>query len=127
MPASNTTRGKSLVLVVDDEPLIRMDAVDLIEEAAFATAEAGNADEALQILESGADIQILVTDIDMPAGSMNGLRLAATVKDRWPSIGIIVVSGRYSAIQAELPAGSVFLSKPYLPEALTGHLARFSG
>src|ERR1700759_995127 len=95
--------GKSLALVVDDEPFVRMNAVDVVEEAGFAVLEASNADEAMLVLESRADVGILVTDIDMPAGSINGLGLAASVHSRWPSIKIIIVSGRYQATPGEIP------------------------
>jgi CheY-like chemotaxis protein len=118
--------GKTLALVVDDEPFVRMNAVDVVEEAGFAVLEASNADEAMHVLESHADVGILVTDIDMPAGSMDGLGLAASVHDRWPSIKIIIVSGRYQATLAEIPDGSVFLSKPYRPDVLVTQLIRFS-
>src|SRR4029079_550967 len=80
------------VLVVEDESLIRMDIVDCLEEAGFLIAEASNADEAINILQSRADIRLVFTDIHMP-GSMDGLKLAAFVRKRWPPIKIIVTSG----------------------------------
>jgi CheY-like chemotaxis protein len=80
------------VLVVEDEMLLRMRAVDIVEDAGFRSVEAVNADEALSILESRSDISLLFTDIQMP-GSMDGLKLAHAVHDRWPSIKIILVSG----------------------------------
>jgi CheY-like chemotaxis protein len=72
-----------VVLVVEDEPFVRMDAVDIVEEAGFIAAEATNADEAMRILETNPDIRIVFTDIDMP-GSMDGIKLAFAVCDRWP-------------------------------------------
>ncbi|TWF49510.1 response regulator [Neorhizobium alkalisoli] len=99
------------VLVVEDEPLVRMLAVDVVEEAGFEAVEASNADEALELLESMPDIRLIFTDIDMP-GSMDGLRLAATVRDRWPPVRIIVVSGKQRPSAAELPDG-IFFPKPY--------------
>jgi CheY-like chemotaxis protein len=63
-----------VVLVVEDDDLLRMCAVDMIEDAGFVVTEAPNADEALRLLESREDICIVFTDIDMP-GSMNGLKL----------------------------------------------------
>jgi CheY-like chemotaxis protein len=77
MSGQNQIPGKGLILVVDDEALVRMGAVDVAEEAGFSVVEAGNADEAIPILESRDYIGLIITDIDMPAGSMNGLRLAA--------------------------------------------------
>ncbi|MBW9091556.1 response regulator [Rhizobium wenxiniae] len=100
------------VLIVEDEPLLRMLAVDLVEEAGFTALEASNADEAIAMLETDTNIRILLTDIDMP-GSMDGLRLAAAVRDRWPPIEIIVVSGMRKPGAHELPTRGVFFSKPY--------------
>lgn len=126
MSRHSQTPGKGLILVVDDEALVRMGAADVVEEAEFDVIEASNADEAIHILESRDDIVLIVTDIDMPAGSMNGLRLAAAVKRRWPPVHIIVVSGRYRANADELPHGAVFLSKPYQPTQLATHIRRLA-
>ncbi len=99
------------VLVVEDEPLVRMLAVDVVEEAGFEVIEASDADEALELLGKVPDIRLLFTDIDMP-GSMDGLRLAAAVRDRWPPVHIIVVSGKQRPTASELPDG-IFFPKPY--------------
>lgn len=100
------------VLVVEDEALILMDMVDFLQGEGFRTFEASNADEAVAILESNPDISILFTDIDMP-GSMDGLKLAAAVRDRWPPIRIIVTSGHRLVEISDLPSGSIFFNKPY--------------
>lgn len=89
-----------------------MVAVALVEEDGFIAVEASNADEAIALLENLNDISIVMTDIDMP-GSMNGLKLAAAVRDRWPPISIIVVSGKQRPNAGEIPEGGVFFSKPY--------------
>lgn len=102
----------AIVLVVEDEPLLRMMAVDLVESAGFEAVEATNADEATRILEARTDIRIVFTDIDMP-GSMDGLKLAAAIRGRWPPIEIIVTSGQHTARDLTLPARSVFFAKPY--------------
>ena len=115
---------KPSVLIVEDEFLQQTMASELVEEAGFEVIEASNADEAIRILEERDDIVLIVTDIDMPAGSMNGLRLAAKVKRRWPPIQIIVVSGHYRVTDADLPADSVFLPKPYQSEQLIAHIHR---
>jgi len=109
------------VLIVEDEPLLRLLAMDLVEEAGFIAVEASNADEAIAILETNTDIRILLTDIDMP-GSMDGLKLAAAVRDRWPPIEIIVVSGMNNPQAHELPARGVFFAKPYDVQRLTQQL-----
>jgi two-component sensor histidine kinase/DNA-binding response OmpR family regulator len=99
------------VLVVEDEMMLRMRAVDIVEDAGFTPIEAVNADEALAILESRSDIELLFTDIQMP-GSMDGLKLAYAVHERWPSIKIILVSGKLTLTEAEKPIHSRFFGKP---------------
>jgi CheY-like chemotaxis protein len=106
-----------VVLVVEDELLIRLHAVEMIEEAGFEAVEAANADEAIRILESREDISIVFTDIHMP-GSIDGLKLAHAVRDRWPPIKIIVTSGHAAVQQGALPAGGRFFSKPYQPSEI---------
>jgi len=103
---------KVVVLIVEDKPIIRMLAADVVEEAGFEVLEAENADEAVCILESRPDVRIVFTDIDMP-GSMNGLKLAAAVRRRWPPIEIVLTSGHRSVSATELPERSVFFPKPY--------------
>ena len=107
MPSS-----KIVVLVVEDEPLLRMAAVDMIEAAGFDVVEAADATEAVLILESRLDIRIVFTDIDMPRG-IDGMKLAAAIRDRWPPIQIIVTSGHLTPASADLPENSLFFSKPY--------------
>jgi len=91
------------VLVVEDEMILRMRAVDIVEDAGFCPIEAINADEAISVLESRSDISLLLTDIQMP-GSIDGLKLAHAVHERWPSIKIILVSGQVKPSEAERPA-----------------------
>jgi CheY-like chemotaxis protein len=101
----------AVVLVVEDEMLLRMRAVDMVEDAGFTSVEAVDADEAVAILESRSDIALLFTDIQMP-GSMNGLKLAHAVHERWPPIKIILVSGQLKLTNIEIPADSRFFGKP---------------
>jgi two-component sensor histidine kinase/ActR/RegA family two-component response regulator len=109
---SSAPAGSSAkVLVVEDEMVLRMRAVDIVEDAGFTAVQAVNADEALSILESRSDISLLFSDIQMP-GSMDGLKLAHAVHDRWPSIKIILVSGRIQLADADKPADSRFFGKP---------------
>jgi len=105
------------ILVVEDEPLLRMDIADHLTDQGYAVHEAGNADEAILILEGNRNIRLIVTDIDMP-GSMDGLKLASAVRDRWPPVKIIVVSGHRMVEITDLPDGSIFFSKPYLPSKI---------
>ena len=103
---------KIAVLVVEDEPITRMDVVDQLEEVGFKVLQAANADLAIKILETNPSISVLFTDIDMP-GSMDGLKLAAAVRDRWPPIGIMVTSGHRKIDTDALPPEARFFSKPY--------------
>jgi CheY-like chemotaxis protein len=96
-------------------------AIDVVEEAGFVALEARNADEAIVLLESRRDISILFTDIHMP-GSMDGLKLAHAVRNRWPPIKIIVASGKERLEPRELPTESSFVGKPYEPQALVERL-----
>jgi two-component sensor histidine kinase/ActR/RegA family two-component response regulator len=99
------------VLIVEDEMVLRMRAVDIVEDAGYNPVEAVNADEAISILESRSDISLLFTDIQMP-GSMDGLKLAHAVHDRWPSIKIILVSGQIKVSDSDKPADARFFGKP---------------
>ena len=81
------------VLVVEDEPLIALDISDELTRAGYNVLTAANADEAIVLLEKRSDIATIFTDIDMP-GSMNGLKLAAAVRKRWPPVNIIITTGK---------------------------------
>lgn len=114
------------VLVVEDEMILRMRAVDIVEDAGFNPVEAINADEAMSILEARSDISLLFTDIQMP-GSIDGLKLAHAVHDRWPSIKIILVSGQVKLTDAERPADSRFFGKPLGVEQMITELQTMVG
>lgn len=107
-----------IVLVVEDEPLLRMGIVDHLEDEGFTVLEASNADQAVEILVNNLDIQILFTDVDMPGG-MDGLKLAAAVRDRWLPIKIVVTSGHREVNVADLPVEAQFFSKPYNPSKIS--------
>ncbi len=100
----------AVILVVEDELLIRLNAVEMIEEAGFEVIEAASADEAIVILEGRLDITAVFTDIQMP-GSMDGLKLAAAVRDRWPPIKIVATSGQVKLGHDDLPEGGLFFAK----------------
>ncbi|MGA2054703.1 MAG: response regulator [Bradyrhizobium sp.] len=119
-------RPRPVVLVVEDEPLLRMLAVEVVEEAGFIAIEARDADEAVTLLESRTDITLLFTDINMP-GSMDGLKLAHAVRDRWPPIKILVVSGKQQLQISDLPSNSWFVGKPYQTAALVEELRSLVG
>src|SRR5580765_8012247 len=112
---------KLVVLIVEDEHLIRMNVVELVKEAGFEAIEASDADEAIRILESRRDIRAVLTDIQMP-GSMDGLKLARAVRDRWPPIALIVTSGKTDITESDLPSGGRFLRKPCEAAEITATL-----
>lgn len=103
--------SKPVVLVVEDEMVLRMRAVDIVEDAGFVPVEAVSADDAMRVLESRDDISLLFTDIQMP-GSMDGLKLAHTAHSRWPHIKIILVSGQIAVTDENKPEDSRFFPKP---------------
>jgi CheY-like chemotaxis protein len=113
----------AVVLVVEDEMLLRMRAVDMVEDAGYTPVEAMDADEAVAILESRSDIALLFTDIQMP-GSMDGLKLAHAVHKRWPPIKIILVSGQLKLADIEIPANSRFFGKPFEHEVMIAQMQR---
>jgi CheY-like chemotaxis protein len=117
---------RAVVLVVEDEMLLRMRAVDMVEDAGFISVEAVDADEAVAILESRSDIALLFTDIQMP-GSMDGLKLAHAVHMRWPPIKIILVSGQLKLEDLDIPADSRFFGKPLEAKFMIAQLQSMIG
>ncbi|UZF95427.1 response regulator (plasmid) [Bosea sp. NBC_00550] len=109
---------KIVVLVVEDEPIIRMNAVAMIEDAGYDVIEAADADEAIGLLETRPDIRAVFSDIEMPGGSMDGLKLIHAVRKRWPPVILILASGRVSPLVADMPSETVFLRKPYVEDDL---------
>jgi CheY-like chemotaxis protein len=107
-----------VVLVVDDEPLIRLYAVDVLTDAGFLTIEAADAEEAMELLAEHADITVLFTDINMP-GPFNGLELARRVHERRPDVQLIITSGKERPDRASIPDDGTFLAKPYQGSAVT--------
>ncbi|MFY9290756.1 MAG: response regulator [Methylorubrum rhodinum] len=117
---------RPVVLVVEDEPLQRLMAVDLVEDAGFDVVDVAGAAEAVRVLESRPDIRVVFTDIDMPGG-LSGMQFAATVRDRWPPIELIIVSGKRLLRSDELPARGVFFTKPYKKHEITAVMRRMVG
>ena len=100
------------ILVVDDEPLLRMFNVDMLSDAGFDVIEAGDADEALKLLSNISDIRVVFTDVEMP-GRIDGFELAELVEARWPGIGVVVTSGRRLPDARFRSAARCFVPKPY--------------
>jgi two-component system, response regulator PdtaR len=123
---TNQQRPSPVVLVVDDEEILCSLAVALVEDAGFQAVEAANADQAMAILEKRPDITMLFTDVNMP-GSMNGLKLAHAVRNRWPPIKILIVSGHVDLREGDIPTHSRFFRKPYQPEMVISELVSMVG
>lgn len=110
------------VLVVEDEILIRDVVSEQLMDAGFEVIQVGNSDQAIRILETRQDIHLVFTDIDMP-GDMDGLKLAAAVRDRWPPVHIIITTGKVRPMT--IPANALFLPKPYLVQNLVAAMRTF--
>ncbi len=123
--AHSPPTAQKLVLIVEDEPLIRMSAVDMVEDAGFTAIETANADEAIAYLRQETEISILFTDVDMP-GSIDGLELARKVAKSHPDTGVIVGSGHRNVTSKDLPDGAMFFSKPYDLPQLTAALKKLA-
>jgi two-component system, response regulator PdtaR len=118
---ASSEKQKQVVLVVEDEALIRMHAADMIRDLGFEVIEAADADQAVTLLESHSKISVVFSDIQMP-GSMDGLRLVALVRKRWPPVALLVTSGQFRPQDGDLPENTHFLAKPYLLGELKTHL-----
>lgn len=116
----------AVILIVEDETLLRELAVEIVKGAGFVTLEAGDAEQATALLEARPDITVLFTDVGLP-GRMDGLGLAKAVRDRWPRIRILVVSGEAWLQPSDLPPNSAFLRKPYLGAAVIAQLRLLVG
>ncbi|WP_105383586.1 response regulator [Neorhizobium alkalisoli] len=114
---------QTTVLVIEDEPLIRMAVADDLREAGFNALEAANAYDALRILSTEASIDAIFTDIDLH-GELDGLSLAWIVNERWPPIRIIITSGKRWLERDRMPDGSVFFPKPYAHQTIINALTR---
>jgi CheY-like chemotaxis protein len=114
------------VLVVEDELLVRINAVEMIEDAGFEALEAADADEAIEILEGRPDTKVIFTDIQIP-GSMDGLKLAHAVRGRWPPIKNHCDFRARKYRDRRFTEGGRFLPKPYLPEEIAGTLRELVG
>ncbi|MBP2302240.1 response regulator [Azospirillum picis] len=99
------------VLIVEDEPILRIDAVDMVEQAGFDAVEATNVEHAIRILEERKDIRVVYMDLDMPRG-VKGIEIAAAIRNRWPPIEIILTAAFFTAADLDLPVRAEFFPKP---------------
>jgi CheY-like chemotaxis protein len=115
------TPPEPVILIVEDEELLRLHAADLLEEHGFRVVEARNADAALKVLESRDDVRLLFTDIQMP-GALDGLDLAREVHQRWPHVLLVITSGQKKLTEAEIPDHGRLVAKPYRAADLLGQV-----
>jgi DNA-binding NtrC family response regulator len=106
------------ILLVEDDALLRWNAAEIAEDAGFAVLQAADADAALKIIGEHEEVGILFTDVHMP-GSMNGVRLAHVVHERWPDVALIITSGEMRPQKAKIPDNGIFIPKPYTHQELT--------
>jgi DNA-binding NtrC family response regulator len=123
---TKSTHAGRAILIVENRELLRLFMVGLVESAGFEAIQVSNADEALLILESRSDIALLVTNVVMH-GSMDGVELAHAVDIRWPSVKIIVVSGKRGLMESDLPRKSLLLAKPYHDEEMVFEIRALIG
>jgi two-component system, response regulator PdtaR len=117
MADAGDLQDKPVVLVVEDELLVRILQVDILREAGFRVAEAQDADEAFEMLRRRVDVRVVLTDVDMP-GSLNGFEFARLVKQGWPELQVLVISGKTAPGPGDLPQGVAFVAKPIRPATL---------
>jgi CheY-like chemotaxis protein len=117
--------SRPLILVVEDEPLVRDLNLDILQEAGFRIIDAADADQAFEILKRRPDVSVVLTDVDMP-GSINGFEFARLVAQGWPEVKLLVVSGKMRPEPGDLPEGSTFIAKPYRADDLVSELTRLS-
>lgn len=108
---------RPVVLLVEDEPLVRLTEVEILRDAEFWVLEAQDADEAFAQLKKRPDIRAVLTDVNMP-GSIDGFEFARLVRQGWPDVGVLVISGKSSPGSSDLPDNAFFLQKPVLPSTL---------
>ena len=114
----------SSILIVEDEVLTSEYLEFVLQEAGYEAIPAGSAEEAIAVLEHRDDVHLIVTDVNLP-GSLNGLQLAALVRDRWPTMNIIVVTGYNAPRSEEIPSGSLFVPKPYSAQKMIEAVRHF--
>ena len=116
--------GSAVVLIVEDSPILMLSLVDYVEDAGCEAAEASSVDEAIQILESRADIRTVLTDLDM-RGSTAGMNLALAIRNRWPPIELLMVSSQ-PWDDAQLPERGVVFGKPFDRHRIVAAIRKFA-
>ena len=110
------------ILVIDDEPIVRLDAREILEDAGYVVTEAASADAAMPLLSDGGTVEAILTDIDMP-GTLDGLQLARIVDGLMPEVAIVIMSGHELPRREDLPLKSTFVAKPFSASVLLQRMA----
>lgn len=114
------------VLIIEDEPVLRVDAIDMVERAGFEAVEAMSIEEAICILERRTDIRIVYLDLDMPRG-VRGIEVAAAIRRRWPPIEIVLTAAGFHEADLDLPVRAEFHPKPINRPAVVAAMRRMAG
>ena len=122
---NDSQKAPRSILIVDDEPIVLLDIADFFTDVGFKVFEAGSADDAIVVLEENPNIQTVITDVRMP-GSMDGVELAHFIRDRWPSILLVVTSGARPIAGNELPNRTMFVAKPFDPNFVLSEIDRLT-
>jgi len=115
-----------LALVVDDEPIVRMDMADMVEDEGYNVIQARTVEDAFDFLTQYPSLQLVLTDLETP-GSMDGCALAWEVTKRWPNICVIVASGRTRPEESDLPPRAIFVAKPLSPDVVHEAIEEYCG
>ena len=122
MPGANDRK----ILLVDDDPLVRLTIAEALMDEGFVVLQAANASEAVAILQARPDVLGVLSDIDMP-GPMNGISLAWEISNHWPNTPVTLISGRIYPTAGTVPEGVVFVAKPIRLSVMIKHAERMVG
>ena len=117
--------GRTVVLVVEDEALLRALTVGILEDVGFEVVEAPTADFATLVLEKRSDIRVVVTDVNMP-GRLNGFQLARIIEDYHRHVRVVVASGKSFPAPGEMSPDAIFMMKPYSNDTLVQVVRRLA-
>jgi CheY-like chemotaxis protein len=121
-----TAGPPTTIMIVEDEPLVRMCSADILENAGYVVIEAADADQAIVILNKRPEVHLLFSDVDRP-GSMDGLDLANLVHERWPEIRLLLTSGNHRLAKEQMPESGEFLPKPCKQDVLIACVRQILG